>query len=114
MKFDPEWLNARTLGELKKTAYRYRSVQDELRENLQYAMKSGKDIFDGIYGYEDTVLPDLQRAILSRHHINLLGLRGQAKTRLARMMTRLLDPFIRHEHTYLSLIVIILIQLLHF
>lgn len=94
MKFDPEWLNALTLGALRKTGYRYRTVQDELRENLQDAIRQGRNFFDGIYGYEDTVLPDLQRAILSRHHINLLGLRGQAKTRLARMMTQLLDPFI--------------------
>lgn len=94
MKFNPDWLNANTLGALKKTDYRYRSVQDELRENLRAALSEKRKVFDGIYGYDDTVLPDLQRAILSRHHINLLGLRGQAKTRLARMMVRLLDPFI--------------------
>src|SRR5690606_11413889 len=51
-------------------------------------------VFEGIWGYEDTVIPDIERAILSRHNINLLGLRGQAKTRIARMMTQLLDEYV--------------------
>ncbi|MEY4109736.1 MAG: hypothetical protein RLZZ46_90 [Bacteroidota bacterium] len=94
MRFDHEWLSAKTLGELKKTGYRYRSVRDELRENLEFAIHNRQNVFEGIYGYNETVIPELQRAILSRHHINLLGLRGQAKTRIARMMTGLLDPFV--------------------
>jgi magnesium chelatase subunit I len=83
-----------TLGELKKAGYKYRSIKDELRENLINALESGKTVFEGIWGYEHTVIPDLERAILSRHNINLLGLRGQAKTKLARQMVFLLDEYI--------------------
>lgn len=82
-----------TLGELKKSGYTLRSIKDELRQNLLLAIQSGKNPFEGIHGYEETVIPELERAILSRHHINLLGLRGQAKTRLARMMVELLDEW---------------------
>lgn len=84
----------KTLGELKKSAYRPKTVKDELRENLIQKMKSGANIFTGILGYEETVIPDIQRAILSRHNIILLGLRGQAKTRIARQMLDLLDEYI--------------------
>lgn len=83
----------KTLGQLKKTSYVYRSIKDELRENLIQKMNDGESLFEGVVGYEDTVIPDLQRAILSRHNINLLGLRGQAKTRIARSMTSLLDEY---------------------
>lgn len=83
-----------TLGELKKSGYKSKSIKDELRENLLQAIRNGDNPFEGIWGYEHTVIPELERAILSRHNINLLGLRGQAKTRLARMMTGLLDEWI--------------------
>ena len=82
-----------TLGELKKSGYKPVSVKEELRRNLVKKIKSGEPVFEGIYGFEHTVLPDLERAILSRHNIILLGLRGQAKTRIARRMVELLDPY---------------------
>ncbi len=84
----------RTLGELKKAGYSSKSIKDELRDNLIKNIKKGVSSFEGIHGYEDTVIPELERAILSRHNINLLGLRGQAKTRLARLMINLLDEYI--------------------
>jgi len=84
----------KTLGQLKQTDYRSRSVKDELRENLILQLKNKEGGFEGIIGYEDTVIPDLQTAILSRHNILLLGLRGQAKTRIARLMVNLLDEYI--------------------
>lgn len=83
-----------TLGELKKSGYQTRSIRDELRHNLIQKLQAGAEIFPGIHGYQDTVIPELQRAILSRHNILLLGLRGQAKTRIARLLVHLLDPFI--------------------
>jgi len=86
--------NIRTLGELKKSGYQPRSVKQELRDNLIAKLQRKEEVFPGIYGYEETVIPDLQRAILSMHHINLLGLRGQAKTRIARLMVELLDEYI--------------------
>jgi len=82
-----------TLGELKAAGYRPRSVKDELRQNLIQKLKKKQTVFEGIYGFEDTVLPDIERAVLSRHNIVLLGLRGQAKTRLARMLVQLLDEW---------------------
>jgi len=86
--------NIKTFGELKASSYKSKSIKDELRENLIQKLQTGTQIFDGIVGYEDTVIPDIERAILSRHNINLLGLRGQAKTRIARQMTNLLDEWI--------------------
>jgi len=83
--------NIQTLGELKKSGYKSRSVKEELRENLISKLKKGEKIFEGILGFDDTVLPDVERAILSRHNILLLGLRGQAKTRIARLLVTLLD-----------------------
>jgi magnesium chelatase subunit I len=83
-----------TLGALKKTKYQARSIKDELRANLIQKIKDKETNFPGIYGFDDTVLPDMQRAILSRHNILLLGLRGQAKTRLARLLVNLLDEYI--------------------
>jgi magnesium chelatase subunit I len=82
-----------TLGELKGAGYQSKSIKDELRNNLREKIKSGKPVFEGVHGFENTVIPELERAILSRHNINLLGLRGQAKTRLARLMIELLDEF---------------------
>ncbi|MDH3709342.1 MAG: sigma 54-interacting transcriptional regulator [Cyclobacteriaceae bacterium] len=87
-------MNIRTLGELKASGYQPRPVKEELRANLIQKIKQGVEVFPGIWGYEETVIPDLERAVLSRHNINLLGLRGQAKTRLARQMVELLDPLI--------------------
>lgn len=86
--------NITTLGELKNSGYKSKSIKDELRENLISKMMSKETVFKGIHGYENTVIPELERAILSRHNINLLGLRGQAKTRLARLMVDLLDEYI--------------------
>jgi len=87
-------LNIQTLGQLKETNYQAINIREELRGNLIHKLKNNIPVFEGIWGYEHTVIPDLQRAILSGHHINLLGLRGQAKTRLARMMIELLDDYI--------------------
>jgi magnesium chelatase subunit I len=87
-------LKITTLKDLMKSGYQPKAVKEELRQNLIKKMKAGENVFEGIWGYEDTVIPDIQRAILSRHNINLLGLRGQAKTRIARMMTLLLDEYI--------------------
>lgn len=83
-----------TLGGLKKTGYTSKSIKAELRNNLIENIKNKKTSFSGIHGYEHTVIPQLERAILSQHNINLLGLRGQAKTRLARLMIQLLDEYI--------------------
>ena len=84
----------KTLGELKKSGYESKSIKDELRLNLREKIKAGQTTFEGVHGFENTVIPELERAILSRHNINLLGLRGQAKTRLARKMVELLDEYI--------------------
>jgi len=86
--------NIKTLGELKKSGYTPRSIKQELRENLIKQLKNKEAGFEGIIGYEDTVIPDLQTAILSQHNILLLGLRGQAKTRIARLMVNLLDEYV--------------------
>src|SRR5229473_2463796 len=87
---------ATTLGELKRTewaspARRQRSVKDEMRENLTCLLENGSPLFPGIVGYEETVLPQLVNAILSRHNFILLGLRGQAKSRILRQLVSLLD-----------------------
>ena len=87
-------LSIHTLGELKAVGYRPQTIKQELRTNLIDKIKKKEEVFPGILGYEDTVLPDVERAILSMHNINLLGLRGQAKTRIARMMVNLLDEYI--------------------
>ncbi len=83
----------RTLGELRASGYKSRSVKQELRENLIKKLKAKEEVFPGIIGFDDTVLPDIQRAVLSRHSILLLGLRGQAKTRIARLLVNLLDEY---------------------
>jgi magnesium chelatase subunit I len=84
----------KTLGELKASGYRSRSIKEEIRANLLARLKTHEPTFTGIVGYEDTVIPDVERALLSRHNILFLGLRGQAKTRMARQMTELLDEYI--------------------
>jgi magnesium chelatase subunit I len=84
----------KTLGALKESGYTSKSIKDELRENLISKIMNKETVFKGVYGYENTVIPELERAILSKHNINLLGLRGQAKTRLARLMIGLLDEYI--------------------
>jgi len=86
--------NIKTLGALKKAGYKSKSIKDELRNNLRAKISKGETVFEGVWGYENTVIPELEQAILSRHNINLLGLRGQAKTRLARLMVHLLDEWI--------------------
>ena len=83
-----------TLGQLRQTDYRYRSTKQELRENLIGRLRRDEPIFPGIVGYRSTVLPQVVHAILSRHDILFLGLRGQAKTRMLRMMPELLDEWI--------------------
>lgn len=84
----------KTLGQLKKSGYQPKSVKDEIRDNLVNTIRNKENPFNGILGYEDTVIPDTERALLSRHNILFLGLRGQAKTRMARQMVDLLDEFI--------------------
>lgn len=83
--------NISTLGELKKSGWQSRTVKEEMRQNILNAMQEGKPLFPGILGYEKTVIPQIQNAILARHDMILLGLRGQAKTRILRMLTRFLD-----------------------
>ncbi|RMB57627.1 magnesium chelatase [Dokdonia sinensis] len=82
-----------TLSQLKNSGWKSRSIKDELREHLISKLEKEEPSFTGIHGYEHTVIPELERAILSKHNINLLGLRGQAKTRLARQMVNLLDEW---------------------
>jgi magnesium chelatase subunit I len=82
------------LGELKKSGYVSKSIKDEIRANLIVKIEAKENAFPGILGYEDSVIPDTERALLSRHNILYLGLRGQAKTRMARQMTELLDEYI--------------------
>ncbi len=83
-----------TFGELKKAGYVSVSIKEELRNNLIKKLKNNETVFTGVWGYENSVIPELETAILSKHNINLLGLRGQAKTRLARLMVNLLDEYI--------------------
>ncbi|MGK5738526.1 magnesium chelatase [Micromonospora sp. URMC 103] len=83
----------RTLGELRAAGHRYRTVKQELRDNLIARMRAGADRFPGIVGYEDTVLPEVERALLAGHDMVLLGERGQGKTRLIRSLGALLDEW---------------------
>ena len=83
-----------TLGALKESGYQPLPVKAELRKNLIQKLRSGEDIFPGILGYDRTVIPQIQNAILGQHDIILLGLRGQAKSRLIRMLPSLLDEYI--------------------
>jgi len=84
----------KTIGDLKKAGYKSKSIKEEIRSNLIKQLESNTSNYQGILGFEDTVLPDLERALLSKHNILLLGLRGQAKTRIARQTTGLLDEYI--------------------
>jgi len=86
--------NIKTLGQLKASGYQHKSVKQELRDNLIGFIQRKENPFSGIMGYEDTVIPDTERALLSRHNILFLGLRGQAKTRMARQMVELLDEYV--------------------
>jgi len=102
----------RTLGELRQSPYSEaklarRTVKDELRQNLIAKMKCRQPLFPGVLGYDDTVAPQIANALLSRHNFILLGLRGQAKTRLIRLLTLLLDeaaPYVEgceiHDNPY--------------
>src|ERR687897_334318 len=84
----------RTLGELRASGYPFESVKDEMRRNLIVRVREGRPLFPGILGYEETVVPQIQNAILSKHDILFLGLRGQAKTRMLRQLVHLLDDVI--------------------
>jgi magnesium chelatase subunit I len=89
-------IDPRTLGELRNSPWaeaplRSRTIRDEIRSNLLVKLESGEELFPGIVGYEDTILPQLVNALLARHHFILLGLRGQAKSRILRQLTELLD-----------------------
>jgi magnesium chelatase subunit I len=84
----------KNFGELKKSGYRSRNVKQEIRENLIASIKDKRQTFNGVLGYEETVIPDVERALLSRHNILFLGLRGQAKTRMARDIVHLLDEWL--------------------
>ena len=86
--------NIKTLGELKKSGYTSKSITQEIRENLIKKIQAKENPFPGILGYEDSVIPDTERALLSQHNILFLGLRGQAKTRMARQMIELLDEYV--------------------
>lgn len=83
-----------TLGDLKSSGYVYRTVKEELRQNLIRHIKNGNDPFPGILGYDKTVRPQVERAILAGHNLLLLGLRGQAKTKFARLMVNLMDDYV--------------------
>jgi magnesium chelatase subunit I len=84
----------KTLGELKASGYKPKSIKEEIRNNLIQKLQRKENTFNGIVGYEDSVIPDVERALLSKHNILFLGLRGQAKTRMARQMIELLDEYI--------------------
>lgn len=83
-----------TIRELKEAGYKPKTIKEEIRSNLIKKLQTKQETFTGIIGYEDTVIPDVERALLSKHNILFLGLRGQAKTRMARQMTELLDEYI--------------------
>src|SRR5881227_3821012 len=85
---------AATVGQLKETGYQPCSVKDELRRNVIRKLKTGEELFPGIVGYRDSVIPQIVNGILSRHDLLFLGLRGQAKTRILRMLPTLLDEWI--------------------
>ena len=82
-----------TLGELRKSGWQSRPIKEEMRQNLLDMLAANKEIFPGIVGFDKTVVPQLINAILSRHHFILLGLRGQAKTRIIRQLHTLLDEY---------------------
>src|SRR6266849_10633753 len=85
---------ASTLGELKHNGYRVLPVRDEMRRNLLAKLAAGERILPGIIGFDDTVVPEVENAILAGHHMVFLGERGQAKSRVIRGLTTLLDPLV--------------------
>ncbi|MEJ7766614.1 MAG: sigma 54-interacting transcriptional regulator [Chitinophagaceae bacterium] len=89
-----DYKSIKNLGELKKSGFTSKSVKEEIRRNLVKKLQNKQSTFPGILGYEDSVIPDTERALLSKHNILFLGLRGQAKTRMARQMIELLDEYI--------------------
>jgi len=91
-------IQARTLGELRASGWRPRSVKDELRTNLLARLASGSELFPGVVGYEDSVVPAIENAILAGQDLVFLGERGQAKTRMARLLIGLLDPWLPVVH----------------
>ena len=90
---DSQHLQASTLGQLRASGHVYRSVKQEIRENLLARMRAGEDRFPGIVGFDETVLPHVERALLAGHDLVLLGERGQGKTRLIRTLVGLLDEW---------------------
>src|SRR4051812_6947498 len=82
---------ANNLGELKESGYLSRPIKDEMRANLISKLRAGERLFPGIVGYDETVVPQIVNAILARHNLILLGLRGQAKSRIIRQLADLLD-----------------------
>ena len=87
---------ARTIGALKKAGYQPLTVKQELRKNLVVKIRKGQPLFKGIVGFEETVIPQIENAIMSGHDVIFLGERGQAKTRMIRQLVRLLDdPLLR-------------------
>ena len=92
-----------TLGELRKSGWESRPVKEEMRQNAVTKISAGDPLFDGVLGYENTVLPQLENAVLAGHDVVFLGERGQAKTRMIRSMVNLLDewmPFIKGSEIY--------------
>lgn len=85
--------NDTTFKELKNSGFTHKTINEEIQANLIAKIKAKEPVFEGLWGYEDTVVPQLKKALLAGHHINLLGLRGQAKTRIARSMVSLLDEY---------------------
>src|SRR3954471_21197017 len=83
-----------TLGQLKETGYQPSSVKDELRRNVIRKLRAGEELFPGIVGYRESVIPQIVNGILSKHDLLFLGLRGQAKTRILRLLPTLLDEWI--------------------
>ena len=84
----------KTIGELKKVDYKVLPVKEEIRYNLIRKLQNKEELFKGIYGYDNTVIPSVVNAILAKHDLIFLGLRGQAKTKIARMLTTLLDEYV--------------------
>ena len=82
-----------TFEELKSSDYENKTINQEIKSNLIARIRAKQAVFEGLFGYEDTVVPQLKKAIIAGHHINLLGLRGQAKTKIARSMVELLDEY---------------------
>jgi len=85
---------ARTVGELRRSGYKVINVKEELRKNLVAKLQRGEQVFPGIIGFDDTVIPQVENAILAGHDLMLLGERGQAKSRLIRRLVDLLDDAI--------------------